>query len=538
MKDFLEKIDNNKKLLYSALVIILIGALFLRFYKLEKTFSDYDDIGVLALYKIPSGEKEFTVLKNDYLNISGKVDLKKLSDQMLDSPIYPVFMGKVWTYPPGQYIFYPPLISESESPDTKIWKGRSVSAFFSFVSVILLIYFLYLINDKKLDWKVLLASLPLAYSFNNVIYSHHMSPYSLNVTTLIFSLICFHYLIDKKIKHYHFGIILGLLSYFNYLILLTIPVFGIIMLKKQKEDFKNLKTVISNIVIPAFCYIILFLPGVVLFLKSGRGMHGKNFSFQEEGILGLLTYFPKKILLITNSNMAFITTNEVINTILSILLFTLFILLLYKLVKKKSEMRWPLVFAILFVTEWCILNLMGRIVLLDSRHLLIWTPLMCVVLYFILNEYSKQNIFAVLIIAFLVPSVFSNIKNIDSKKNNFNRAVIEQDTADVILTYGGTLGPMLYFENSKTVYNVDFKTFAETYKSIKLPERMLLTSTDMSFDEYQETSFFNEVKGLFDQYNIRLIKKLISDINLLYNNKGFSGGKNHFYLYELNKKTK
>ena len=215
----LKHILHSSKSLIIACVIIVGLSIFLRFAKLDKVFSEYDDIGVVALYKLPQKKKSVTFLSNEFIDLRGTVQVQKIAGHLLDSPLFAPYMGYTWTYPPGQYLLYPLLLSEQDSPQKKIWWGRAVSAFFSTLSVILLIYFLSLLNKGKLNWAILLAVMPLAFSFNNIIYAHHMSPYSLAVTILLSSLILFHFTLSKKLSYVQFSLAMGVLVYFSYFLL-------------------------------------------------------------------------------------------------------------------------------------------------------------------------------------------------------------------------------------------------------------------------------------------------------------------------------
>lgn len=533
---FLKGVQNSKKLLLVSLTIIFLAALFLRFYKLGETFSDYDDIGVIALHKIPSGEKSFNLFQNEYLEVSGKVDLKNFSDSMLDTPFFAPYIGKVWTYPPGQYIFYPPIMTESDTADTKIWRGRAVSAFFSFLSVLLLAYFLFLINDKKLNWGILLALLPLAFSLNNVIYSHHMSPYSLNVTTLIFSLILYHFVQERKLKNWQFSLLLGILTYFNYLVILFLPVFALIEIFKHKKKLIESKEVfIKQVFMPVLIYILQFLPCLLLFFKPDRGRHGTSFPWFREGFISFITYLPKKVISVIQSNLSFFTTYEPLNICLSVFLVLGMIVIFINYIKTKRLPEWPLIFSLLFIVEWIILHVSGKILIEESRHLLIWTPLLCIMFFYLLKARIQQNYYCLCVIVLLVPSVYTNVINIDSKKNNFDREVINTHPASMVLTYGGTLGPMVYFSENKTVYNIEFRTFFENYKKINFPNKILLSSTNMTIEEFRKTEEYFNVKDFLSAYKIVLLKENNSAVNYFYNNKGYSGGQNKFYLYEMTK---
>ena len=195
--------------------------IFLRAYHLDEVYTEYDDVGVVSLHKsISSKEKEIKLYEDSILSIDVSVKAAGLKENLLDSVLYPIYMGYTWTYPAVQYLVYPLIIDEKDVYFSKLTKARGVSSFFSIISLFLLTSILYLLNNNKIDKNILIPLGLLSFSYNSILYAHHASPYSFTVTILLFSLLCFIFYHKKKISITSFFIIHVFLVISNYLILI------------------------------------------------------------------------------------------------------------------------------------------------------------------------------------------------------------------------------------------------------------------------------------------------------------------------------
>ena len=200
-------------------------------------------------------------------------------------------------------------------------------------------------------------------------------------------------------------------------------------------------------------------------------------------------------------------------------------------------MPWAACFGGLLIIEWMALHLMGKMILEPSRHLLSWTPLFCIMIFFIMNKFKAKSILAMMTLVIIIPATWANWNNLESKSEVYDRELIDQNDAKMILGYGATLEHLLYSWKQKEAYVIEFKSFYENLDKIQFPDKILLVSSSIDFDAYKEQgSLRSDVAKIVERYDIKNLAEVNTDISLMHNNKGYVAGKKVFYLYELNLK--
>lgn len=536
------KLSEKKLIVLSISLIILIGV-FLRFYNISEIYTEYDDIGVVSLHKGQASEiKEVTLLSNSILDLDIKVKQEGIKNNLLDSALFPFYIGHAWTYPIGQYIAYPLLINENDSYDEKLTKGRSVSAFFSTISIILLAYLLYLVNKKKWSWLFLLPISILAFSFNSVLYAHHMSPYSVSATCIIISLIFFVKLLNNEISTTRFFFVLSILTIFSYLTLLTIPIFGVLTILHKK--LFNFKSIFVEFYKGTFIFLFTITPILTLFFKSNAGMHGTLPPSIQEGILNYFVYLLVQLAKTGSSIFAFFTTNQPINILLISLVFIFStVLIIQKIIRDKlglEPLDYLIAFSLVFFMEWVILHAINKIVMDQSRHVLMWAPIFSLLVFYILvkikSKYLSKYFLIFLGLIISIISIHSNIKIMVSKTTNFDYTLLKQSPEiNTILTFSYTLSPLVYYQDSMQVYNIDFNSFHRNYAKLNLPNKMYLISQESTINEYKKTNLYKLNSSLFNDYKIEPIFEKKSTTLFSFNNNPVSSNPNGYYLYILSK---
>ena len=506
--------------------------IFLRLYNLDKIYTEYDDVGVISLHKsLASDQREVHLYKDDILKLDVVVASKGLKDNLLDTAWYPVYLGYSWTYPVGQYLLYPLIISEKDSYLQKIKKSRLVSAVFSILSLFLLLYILYLLNDNKIDKNILLPVSLLAVSYNSILYAHHASPYSLTVTTFLISLICYIFYYKNKINTTFFFVFHALLVIFNYLILILIPIYTVIMIIHDKNY--NIVYLSKKFFKGFLLFGIIFLPIFILFFKSSKGLHGAM--PPDEFSLEYLMYFPKQFIVAASSSVQglFIFDNITIFVISLILLYSFYSY--YKFYfKTKNLNNLIFIFVFLLSLEWILLHSIGKIIMDQTRHMLMWAPIISILFFYVIKD-LKIHI-SVLLIASLVLNLYgsyNNIKIINSKKSVIDFNDLSKYNEKIVFSYAFTLAPLIGIENKK-VYNIDVNSFNKDIFKEKLPNKVLLISQSESIKDYLKRKDLNIfTKNLLQKYSIEVIKEIDSGIYFSYNNYPVSSTKNGIFLYKL-----
>jgi len=519
----------SRVLLFSSLFLIILAGIFLRFYNIEEVYTEYDDVGVVALHhSLSSDDRQVVKYDDGILKANIKVSSEGLKDGLLDSFWYPVYLGHTWTYPIGQYLFYPLVIDESDSYLEKIRKSRYFSAFFSSISLPLLLYLLFIVNGRTFSVHMLFPIAILAFSYNSVLYAHHSSPYSVTVTTLILSLIWFVHHLRGRINPMIFYFLHGVLFLFNYLILLLLPLyFAVYLIKHKLHSITN----IIRLFYKGFAiFLVMAIPISVVFLKPLNGLRGvsppDDFSLQS------LMYFPEQFVISVASSIAGLVTDINFTILFVGIIFIVSIILFFYKKDRKIEFYLTL-FIFLLTFEWMFLHSMEKIVMDQTRHMLMWTPIVALLLFFILKQIKLANnliVAVVMVVSGL--SVQSNISLIQSKSSNFDFELIKSYDVKNIFTYGFTLSPLIAYP-SKNVYNIDVNSFNKGVFSREFPEKGLLVSQWRDINTYLSGGATVFAKEFLDNYNITPVVENHTNIYFPYNNYSVSSGENGFYLYQM-----
>jgi len=198
-----------------------------------------------------------------------------------------------------------------------------------------------------------------------------------------------------------------------------------------------------------------------------------------------------------------------------------------------------IVFTLLFMLEWVILYSIKKLPMDETRHLLIWLPIIGIWIFYLLYTYKiNSKAIIILSIIFLISGIYNNINILNEKKDLFPYKEIEKSNIDTVLTYGFSLLPLVAFENTKKVYNIDVPSFAKSFEMLNLPDEILLVSQDFSLDYYMEKydSLIKTNTILFERYDIKEISRKESTVCFTYNNYCVSSQKNGFFLYKMTRK--
>ena len=521
--------NTSRSLIFSSLFLIILAGIFLRFYNIEEVYTEYDDVGVVALHhSLFSDDRQVVKYDDGILKANIKVSSQGLKEGLLDSFWYPVYLGHTWTYPIGQYLFYPVVINEDDSYSEKVRKSRYFSAFFSSLSLPLLLYLLFIVNGRVFSVQMLFPIAILAFSYNSVLYAHHASPYSVTVTTFILSLIWFVHHLRGRINPTNFYLLHGVLFLFNYLILLSLPLyFAVYLIKNKLQSIAN----IIQLFYKGFAlFLVIAIPISVVFLKPLNGLRGVNppddFSLQS------LMYFPEQFVISVASSIAGLVTDINFTILFVGIIFIVSIILFFYKKNQKTEF-YLILFIFLLTFEWMFLHSMEKIVMDQTRHMLMWTPIVALLLFFILKQIKLANnliVAVVMVVSGL--SVQSNISLIQSKSSNFDFELIKSYDVKNIFTYGFTLSPLIAYP-SKNVYNIDVNSFNKGVFSREFPEKGLLVSQWRDINTYLSGGATVFAKEFLDNYNITPVVENHTNIYFPYNNYSVSSGENGFYLYQM-----
>lgn len=520
---------------------ILFMAIDLRIYNLSKVYTEYDDIGVLVHHKAKAGIREgsytYKLYEQDItFNWETLRNLEK-------SYLLPLYIAYGWTYSPGQYFLYPMILSNSDDYEMKVFKGRFVSALAS-ITTIFVLFWIFIKLNNGLNWAVLFPVSIFAFSQNSILYAHHMSPYSTYCLSTTMGLVLIYLSIEKKITTYVGCLLNTVLLYFSYMnILIFLPLLYV------EYHRKNLKTFIFSYLAEKkyllLLNVLLFCPVLFLlklkqtqFASATRGVglpQGNDFT----NIISIPLHLLNQFFIASRSIFAgFFPPSFSIIFVFLFFFIVIFIAYLFIFKKKISEK----VFfygLVLYLLQWFFFYTLSQVPLDQTRHTLIFFPLLLSVVFVCFNYFKLPNFFYLILFLVLIPHSYGEAKNlIENKTTKFNFELINEQNIEHIFIYSETLSPLLYFDDKKTVLNVDINSFRVAYKKLEMPKNFLLVSQDQPLKTYKETlkERFPEIfKKMFTGYKVETIVEKSTGQYFPYNNYQVSSQQNGFYVYRFSR---
>mgnify|MGYP000078829225 CR=1 FL=1 len=511
------------------LIIISIGS-FLRLYNLKVVFTEYDDVGVVSVHKGHVGVHQFNILVNE-MDLSGSINMESI-DFIERTFMFPLYIAYSWTYAPGQYLFYPLILSDQDEYSDILFKGRLVSAIFSIFALFIQCFNLYLIDNKKLQWSTIVLMLIPIFSMNTILYAHHMSPYSAYMFSTSLGLLLLYLYNLNYIKLRSLVVCFSLMLYFSYLVVLfAIPILLLYVFKKKNISLHELKGDLISVCIG----LIISFPAIIMMKRAARDTisHDIIYNNFSDNFIGY-------------SNELYRSINSIIYGIIRvdylILLLIIFMLVSVFFNYKSNPYRniYFISVSLIFI-QWILLQFFKIIPLEATRHMLIILPVIIVLFHFLLKDIINSNNQFLTMIA-VVLSIFSAtsyaIPLIDSKATNFDYKFISKFEEDTILLYRSTLGPLSYFSSSKSVYNIDMNSFVNNHEKIIFPDKMLLISQHSKInDESLLSNYKSLMPEIFCKYTIEIIREVDSNTYFTYDNSPSSSLKNGMFIYRLVKSS-
>jgi hypothetical protein len=524
---------DKKGIVLLAFVIILYLGIDLRFYNLNKVYTEYDDIGVLALHKgvvsNREGEIDFWFFKKTFS--FSKETLQELERTYL----FPIYIAWGWTYSPGQYLIYPMMLSDNDSYDTKVFKGRFVSMVSSVLTILLLCWVFVKINNG-LNWTVLFPLAIFSFSQNSIFYAHHMGPYSMYGLSTVLGLILVYQVHENKISTYTGCLLNTSLLYFSYLnVLIFVPLLAVEFERKNLQSF--LLSYFSEKKYLLFFNILLIMP--VLVILSIKTIAYKISRVNQTSDFMSIVNIPVDILrhLLVASQSVFTGLFSASYPFLTVvlLLVTFFGVIFMVVLKTPLVHKIILIGLVLYLFQWVVLYMMSKLPLTPTRHALIFFPIILSMCFIFFNYLKIPNTVYLFLFVTAIPYSYLESKNmIDQKTNKLNFEFIEKEAIKHVFLYDSTLSPLLYFEGKKKVVNVDMNSFISIYKDFKMPETFLLVSQAQPLKLYTPV-LKKRFPEIFSEYKSETLVENTTGQYFTYNNYRENSTQNGFYVYRFTK---
>lgn len=523
----------EKKIYIFFLLLIAISSIYIKFFNITNIFSEYDDIGVITLFKGFVGEK---IININFLIFEKKIIInQKFFSNFENSIFLPFYIFWDWTYTPLQYVFYKFFDIYNQNLNHKLFFIRLPSAIFSLMS---LVCFLIIMNKLKLKKITKLLSLCLlAYSFNSNIYANHASPYSAYIFSGFFGFLNLVYYTEKKFNK-KFILINTFSLYLSYTNIIFYLCFLFVEFKNNNliNFFKELFTKFKLFII---LNTLLILPIIVKFLFSS---HTTGTLYRSD-IPKEDSFWMNEFVLNIYLGAKFILTGLIGDNFF--IFFVLLISFLIVVSLKNNKLKFNLFSkcSFIFILFWIILFFFKLVPFGETRHSLIILPFLLIIISEIIEKSIPENKLILIPILFLIiQSSIANIKILESKNSLFDFKLLQESNLD-IYSYGYTLEPFLLTKINNKIYNTDLSSFLNNDEILNnINEEFFLVSTLETLDEKlkRDHKFFNLLK---EDYSFDVIKEITTKHthsyanNCCYKTDQMSWGQNNFYLYKV-KKTK
>ena len=522
----------DKKTYFFFLLIIIIPSIYIKFFNITNIFSEFDDIGVITLFKGFMGEK---IININFLFFEKEILIdQNFFSNFENSILLPLYIFWDWTYSPLQYIFYRFFDISNQSLNLKLFFIRFPSAIFSLMSLVCFLIIMNKINLNKIS--KLLSICLLAYSFNSNIYANHASPYSAYIFAGFFGILNLFYY-SKKNHNKKFILINTLTLYLSYTNIIFYLFFLFIKFKNNNL-VKFFRELFIKFKLFTFLNIIIILPIIIKFLFSSHTVDTLYRSDKPQQNLIWINEFILNIYL----GLKFILTGLIGDYFF--ILFIFFLILLFAIILKNKKLKFSLFSkcSFIFIISWLILFFFKLVPFGETRHSLIILPFVLIIISEIFDKSIPENkIILIPILLLVIQSSLANIKILQSKNSLFNFELLQESNLD-IYSYGFTLEPFLLTKIDNKIYNTDLSSFLNNDKILNsINDEFYLVSTLETLDEKLKTDnkFFNFLKK---EYNFDVIKEITTKHthsyanNCCYKTDYISWGQNNFYLYKAKKK--
>ncbi len=558
----------------------------IRMYTLSEQFTHIDDVMVVSNIIDPNrverinqaiqAGKDSSI--GDDLNSGLYRTLKNAHPHFYYGIIYNYFkissrftyLSKISTYAPlqnGLTSFIVPSNDFSDYEKIK-WKGRFFSCLFGCLSIALLVFFL----RKNLEFKWIEICLPLAllvYSWEHIIYSQQMEPYTIAVFA---HLIILYWITRDNFQHTYqslaiLGILLGILSWGQYqLIFCSFALYASLTVTRLTDSQQWKRIILSGCIY----LMVTFELWDFLISRSDGGVNwnsglSNQFLFSWKFLLSgrlvdfivyFFQFFSNNFWITFKAIIGF-TEDEHSTVLICTAAFLLFLLGsgVYCLHTKRRQEKFQRIYVyfICFHAVWFLLILSGKITFSPTRHSLILLPVWLVFIslgipFWItkLKRFGNETI--ILVVCILSLFFFLDYSSMiyrrkDPVTENEFRSICQTHQPDLIFQYGFTENVLLFsFRDSLSIYTSHMPSLeinkirhSKFHQETKTPTTILFFSTKNKLSESILSDSGNRLSIDTSAYEMtyKVEREIAVEVEYSYQTRN---GINGFYLYILKKK--
>ena len=526
-------------------VVIIVGAV-LRFDHVDQIYDEYDDVGVIAIQKVPldsvKRDINFGPIKSIQLDGSYLANIET-------TVWYGLFMGRVWTYSPGQYALASLFLSGEMTARQRHIALRCLSGIVSVMTIVLLAFFLARQSpgDSNERWLILPITALLSFSTNTILYSMHASPYSFYGFALLAALVVAGRALEGRGRFYYACLALSVLCLFNYLVVLVLVSFlGIALFVSTTHGRRNAIADISNAPIPFLGrWLLVGMPllVMVLLLKADAGARGVAMP-HVDSLGSLLTALD-----VLQTQVRLVAFNTLYGGLPSRWMTSLLVLgggiaAILSLRSWISNRNYSALLTVSLLGGWGFLYILHKLPFDQSRHTLMLLPPFCLLLFWSIRPLVLRVPAFVMIAASIAMTISISVAGYSNAKEAFGprkamltKQTIEKHAPDFVLTYGFTLGPIVdFYDSDVQAINLDLRSSLYfDWKAIDDSKRIMLVSQTKPMTETQLEGLRKRFPDLFENRNLVTISENSTGVFFPFHSYPLSSNQNGAYIYHLSK---
>lgn len=499
-----------------ASALVTVGTA-IRLIGIKDHFGHIDDLVTIAgPYLINQGQPMTVVVPGTAGRVTLTVDAHRIKTNPL---LYAAYVSATQTYAPLQFLFYPLLLSGEYSYREFLLRGRLPSAIAGCLSLLAFL-FMYRRYRGQIDPAGLLGLTTLTFSLMGIVYAQQAMPYALGVLAYVGLLWIVVYFGRQGIGVRGLWFVAGacgVFAYANYQAAAMVPatylaLFATDVWRHQQSWAKSL----GRYALSFLAFIALVLPlQVFLRDKSGSGhllgTPGFEQYFFRPGAgsraklpFDLAAYLAKAAMTVGQTDLTF-ANDSALGQICVWLLLALAVVGCAGLLAARRK---PVDFALaVFIAgaclTWLVLNILGRFPLSPTRHVLVLTPILGLLIAVGFN-FARERVKApsiasewaawalVATITVLFATHYRSFR--EERRDRFAEAALAKLLADnhldTIVGYAATWNPALMFRNpEKEVTFIDLDAIVRkgSQSKVHLPAPpFLLASHKGEIEQYPE----------------------------------------------------
>ncbi len=358
---------SEKWIIAAFLFVILAIGTYARAAELAWHFTNVDDLGIIEhLFKFSSG----------------KWDISAISARNTNAPL--------------QFFFTNLIVHPEQDYREVLFWGRLPSCVFGIIGLFALAFF-YWQKDRFSTPAVLIGTILLAFSWENIAHAKQSNNYAAGVTAAVLVLVFLTHIIRRGLKSGKIswrmmltaGFFLALLSHIHYQVIIFVSAFYLSVIVFRPLDGRRFQHMLKCVVSALF-YLALIFPMWYFFLSrvAHRGTSGYLpgiFSLPAKTsiwniIAYIFNFFWKSFIDVFQTRLGFTPEGGIAYQVLSAIFLGLFIAGIFAILLNRHRLHRSLaVFLLGTIAAWFALVVMHKLCLEPTRRSLIFLPIIAVI---------------------------------------------------------------------------------------------------------------------------------------------------------------